>query len=98
VTRQHFNAGVLPNILVAALLIAAQVGAVLHDFEHELGAPQSKVCSTCATTSQLGSASVDSQFPAESDPPGSSFTATSNIDFQSARTVIARQRGPPVTL
>ena len=96
-TRQHFNAGILPNVVLAALLVAAQLAAVLHDFEHELGAPQSKVCSTCTTASQLGAASVDSQFPEDPDLPGSSFTAAANIDFQSTRTVIARQRGPPAS-
>jgi len=97
-TPQHVNAGILPNAVLAALLIAAQLAAMAHDFEHELGAPQSKVCSTCAATSQLGPASVDSRFPEEPNLPGSSFTAASNADFQSARTVIARQRGPPATL
>jgi len=98
VTRQHFNTGILPNVVLAALLIAAQLTVVLHDFEHELGAPQSKVCSTCATASQLGSATVDSQFPEDVDPPGSSFTAAANVDFQSTRTIVARQRGPPASL
>jgi hypothetical protein len=97
VTRQHFNAGILPNVVLAALLVAAQLAAVLHDFEHELGAPQSKVCSTCATASQLGSASVDGHFPEDLDPPGSAFTAAANVDFLSARAVVARQRGPPAS-
>ena len=87
----------LPNIVLAAMLVAAQLAAVVHDFEHELGAPQSKVCSTCATASQLGAASVDGHFPEDPNPPGSSYTAAANVDFQSARTVVARQRGPPAS-
>ncbi|MGI9224070.1 MAG: hypothetical protein ACR2QX_06300 [Woeseiaceae bacterium] len=96
--RQHFNTGILPNVVLAALLIAAQLTVVLHDFEHDLGAPQSKVCSTCATASQLGSATVDGQFPEDADLPGSSFTAAAHVDFQSTRTIVVRQRGPPASL
>ena len=97
-SRQHFNTGILPNVVLAALLVAAQLAVVAHDFEHELGAPQSKVCSTCATASQLGSASVDSPVPEDLDLPNSSFTAAANVDFRSAHALVARQRGPPASL
>ena len=37
----------LPGLLLAALLIAAQGALALHAFEHDPGAPQGKVCGTC---------------------------------------------------
>jgi hypothetical protein len=49
----------LPGLLLAALLIGAQGALALHAFEHDPGAPQGKVCTTCITASQLNAGSVD---------------------------------------
>jgi hypothetical protein len=85
----------MPAFLLAALLVGAQLSVAVHAFEHDLGAPQGKVCSTCATAAQLGAASVD--HPAVEGPqrvltthrPVADITGTS-LDIPAAR-----QRGPP---
>ena len=94
---QGCNPGLLPNLFLAAFLLAAQFGALAHAFEHDAGAPQDNVCSTCASASQLASACVDSHFPAELEPLPLSFVTNSIVDARSVRAIVARQRGPPAS-
>lgn len=85
----------LPGLLIAVLLIGAQVAAVLHAFEHEPGAPQGKVCGTCVTAGQLAAGSVDSHAGDALEPARHLFVPTASCGFDSAHTVPVRQRGPP---
>ena len=85
----------LPGLLLATLLIGAQVAAVLHAFEHEPGAPQGKVCGTCVTAGQLAAGSVDSHAREALEPTRHLFVPTASRGFDSTHTVQVRQRGPP---
>ena len=88
----------LPNLLLAVLLIAGQAGAALHAFEHDPGAPQIKVCSTCITAAQLGAASVDSPVARDLEPPSASYSSVTVAACHSRHVLVARQRGPPAPL
>ncbi len=88
----------LPSLLLACLLVAAQLGAIAHAHAHDLGTPQSKVCSTCAVANQLGSACVDSHVATDLAPQQSSFQVIVSKDTRSTNTFVARQRGPPQAL
>lgn len=97
-TRPSRKPGLLPNLLLAALFITAQAAAALHAFEHDLGVPQGKVCTTCATASQLAGACVDTQAVHDLEPACCSFAYALNGNFHSIRAVVVRQRGPPAPL
>ena len=85
----------MPGLLVAALLIAAQGALALHAFEHDPGAPQGKVCVTCVTASQLAAGSVDMHTGDLPEPAPQLFIPTASRGFESAHTAPVRQRGPP---
>jgi hypothetical protein len=97
-TRRRHKPGLLPNLLLAALLLGGQFGSLLHAYEHDAGTPQGKVCTVCATANQLAAASVDSHPSHELEPSWSSFGAASHDDFQRLHVCIIRQRGPPESL
>jgi len=84
--------------LLTTLLVAGQVGATLHAFEHDAGAPAGKVCSTCVTGAQLGAASVDNPVVENLEPPSASHGNVAVPSFESRRVFVARQRGPPAPL
>jgi len=88
----------LPNLLLAVLLVAAQFGAALHAFEHDIGALQGKVCSTCVTAAQLGTAAIDDPEVHAARPAITIFPAVATLSGQSRRLLVARQRAPPATL
>jgi hypothetical protein len=90
--------GPFPTLLLCALLIGAHFGAALHAFEHDIVAPQGKVCSTCVTAAQLGAACVDSHTPIVVEPLLAMPEFSCSADFQSVHSVAARQRGPPAAL
>jgi len=94
---QGCKPGLLPNVVLALLLLGAQFGALAHAFEHDAGAQQDNVCSTCASASQLASACVDSHFPEELEPPPSGFVANLIPGSRSALALVARQCGPPAS-
>lgn len=85
----------LPGLFLAALLIAAQGALALHAFEHDSGAPQGKVCTTCVTASQLAAGSVDIHVSVAPEPARHCFTPTAHRSFESVHTATVRQRGPP---
>ncbi len=86
---------ILPAGLIAALLLVAQLGAVIHAYDHDYGAPQAKVCKTCIGFDQLASAGVDccgdAALPARRSEPARHGMSPA----RSVPTPIARQRGPP---
>lgn len=96
--RPRQKPGLLPNLLLAALLLGAQFGALLHAYEHDVGAPQGKVCTVCATASQLSAASVDNHSSHELETSRSSLVATAHSVCQGLHVAAARQRGPPESL
>lgn len=87
----------LPNLLLAAILLAAQVGVVLHAAGHEPGVPQTTVCKSCIAADQLAAASIDQQGTTDLDLAGSRLVVTQASDFRSIHALSARQRGPPVS-
>ena len=88
----------LPGLLLAALLIAAQSALLLHAFEHDPGAPQGKVCGTCVTGGQLAAGSVDNPAPDATEPAAHGLVAHADGGFDCLHTSTARQRGPPATI
>jgi hypothetical protein len=89
------NTRLLPGLFLAALLIAAQGVLALHAFEHEPGAPQGKVCTTCVTASQLAAGNIDIHVGDAPEPVRHFITAAASRGFESVHTAIVRQRGPP---
>lgn len=87
----------LPSLFLAALLIAAQGVLALHALEHDPGAPQGKVCTTCVTASQLVAGCVDIHVGDAPEPLLHVFTPAVSRGFESVHTATARQRGPPVS-
>jgi hypothetical protein len=85
----------LPGLLLAALLIGAQGALALHAFEHDPGAPQGKVCTTCITASQLNAGSVDTLTGDALEPALQIFISTARRGFEFVHSVPVRQRGPP---
>ena len=96
--RMPRNSGLMPNLLLAALLLFAQFGLSLHDFGHEPGAPQGKVCSTCVTASQLSAASVDTHTQEVIVPATWHHRPEQYDGPTSAALLLVRQRGPPPPL
>ena len=92
------KARLLHNLLLATILVAAQWGALVHAFEHDIGTPQSQVCTTCVAASQLGFACIDTSVPMESMPSYQVLHADFVKKIQSTHTLVARQRGPPTPL
>jgi hypothetical protein len=88
----------LPGLLLAALLIAAQSALLLHAFEHDPGAPQGKVCGTCVTGHQLAAGSVGEPAPDVLEPAAQTFYPAAHGGFHTWHTSTARQRGPPATI
>ena len=88
----------LPGLLLAALLIAAQGALALHAFEHDPGAPQGKVCGTCITGAQLAAGSLDDPAPDALEPTAHVPVPDAGGGFDSLRAWSARQRGPPTTV
>ena len=89
------KARLLPGLFFAALLIAAQGALALHAFEHDPGAPQGKVCTTCVTASQLAAGSLDTHAGDLPEPAPQLFIPATTCGFESAQSTPARQRGPP---
>jgi len=96
--RTRWKPGLLSSLLLASLLVAAQLGAIAHAHTHELGAPQTTVCSICAAANQLGSACINSPVATELASQQSSFHVIVSKDARSSSTLVARQRGPPQAL
>lgn len=97
-TRLPHKSGLIPNLLLAALLLSAQFGSLLHAFEHDPGAPQAKYCSTCATASQLSSACVDMHTDQAIVPGRNGFLLERGTSRVSTAVVLIHQRGPPLLL
>jgi len=85
----------LPGLFLATLLIAAQGALALHAFEHDPGAPQGKVCTTCITASQLAAGSVDIHVGVAPEPARHCLIPAAHRSFESVHTATVRQRGPP---
>lgn len=93
--RSRGEPGLFPGLLLAALLVGAQFAMVVHAFEHDVGAPQGKVCSTCLTAAQLGAASLDSPVATEIRPLPVAWVTAAVCGWTSRHVLTARQRGPP---
>jgi hypothetical protein len=88
----------LANVVFAALLVAAQLAAVVHAFEHEPGTPQSKVCATCVTAANLGAATVGQPATLHLAPAPCDFAPDCEPTVRFLSIPAARQRGPPLPL
>ena len=96
--RSPSKFSLIPNLMLAVLLLAAQFGSLAHAFEHDPGAPQAKYCSACATASQLSSACVDTHSDLVILPAGECYVAERDLGFVRATPILVHQRGPPPPL
>jgi hypothetical protein len=85
----------LANFVLATLLVAAQLGAVAHAFEHEPGTTQTKVCAACVAATNLGSATVGQSSTLLLAPARFFFAPARVPAVLSVSLPAARQRGPP---
>ena len=90
--------GLLPGLLLAALLIAAQGALALHAHEDDPAAAQGKVCSACVAASQIAGGSLDDPAAVAPEPAAQVLVPTAADDFDSPPAPTARQRGPPATI
>ena len=90
--------GLVPNLMLAMLLLSAQFGSLAHAFEHDPGAPQAKYCSACATASQLSSACVDTHADQAIMPAGDRYVAEHDRGFVRTAPILVHPRGPPLPL
>jgi hypothetical protein len=97
VFRSDKTIRLLPGLLLAALLVAAQGALALHAFEHDPGTSQGKVCNTCVTASQLAAGSVDTHTGDAPESAPQIFIPTASRGFESVHTATVRQRGPPLS-
>lgn len=92
---KHCIYRLLPKLLLTAVLMAAQLGAVLHAFAHEPGAPQTTVCATCIAAEKLSAAAVDVAPCSSVSCLRPSSGPILNLCYDSKHALTARQRGPP---
>ena len=97
-SRVSGKKALFPSRLLALLLLTAQFSGLAHAYEHDLGATQNQACSTCIAASQLASACVDNPATTDGEASGSSQCAIQDIEIESFRAIIVRQRGPPSAL
>ena len=88
----------LPGLLLAALLIAAQSTLALHAHEADDAATQGKVCTACVAAGQLAGGSLDDPAAVAPEPAAQVLVPTADGGFDSLPTPAARQRGPPATI
>jgi hypothetical protein len=96
--RPDGKPGLLPSTLLAALLLMAQFGSLLHAFEHDPDALTGKACSTCTTASQLALACVDTQCNEIPAAVSCSLEPVLSSGYLSACPALIHQRGPPAIL
>jgi len=92
------NGRLAANLMAIALLVAAQFGAAVHAFEHDLDTPQVKVCGTCVVVSQLGTACAGETPPLELSAAPHVFVTVARTEYASRGLRSPRQRGPPTIL
>lgn len=97
-TRILGNPRILPGMLLAVLLLGAHFSVAVHAFEHDVSALQGKVCSTCVTAAQLGTASVDHPVIAGPQHAVTRHSPVVAISGASLDVPVACQRGPPTPL
>ena len=84
-----------PNLLLVALLIGAQSGALAHAFKHDGDTLQNKTCAICVTVSQLDASCVDAPANTDIEHCHSCQAIALAATFESFHALAARQRGPP---
>lgn len=90
--------GLLPGLLLATLLIAAQSALALHAHEDDPAAMQGKVCTACVAAGQLAGGSLDDPATDAPKPAAQPLFPSAVGDFDSLPAPAARQRGPPATI
>ena len=86
------------NLLLFAMLVTAQSGALAHAFKHEAATPQVQNCAICITVSQLHASCVPAIGAAETSSYAICPPVSQALPDISLHTRAARQRGPPPSL
>ncbi len=85
-------------ISVMMLLIAAQTGAVAHEYTHDPGTSQDLSCFACITAANLLGGCVDTGAAIALELQFDAHSVEQFVQSRSADVLIARQRGPPAAL
>lgn len=96
--RSRHHVAILPTLLLAVVLVAADTMVSAHAREHDPGKGQNAVCSTCVAASVLGTACVDTGASPFLTHFAAHYSADANAGFHSEHALAARQRGPPAPL
>ncbi len=86
------------SVLLAIVFLAAQIGALAHAYEHDLGRPQAQVCSTCIAGHSLSSACVGSVAHIEFQQYNAGVSIERTPVPNTIHLPLARQRAPPTLL
>ena len=86
------------KLLLLAMLVTAQSGALAHAFKHDAATPQNPTCATCVTVSQLGASCVDSPAVADLAIVHARPVEPGRVIAVSRCVPVPKQRGPPVSL
>jgi hypothetical protein len=97
-SRFRGKKALIPSLLLALLLLTAQFAGLAHAVEHDPGAPQNLTCTSCIAASQLASACTDNPATTGLQTPNSARCAVQDVEFESFRCIVVRQRGPPSAL
>jgi len=89
------RARVLPAVVMAILLVAAQAVVAAHALDHDAGKTQNPVCATCVAAGQLSSAAMDSSAAPISVSCAPDLRAAPEYRAIATHALVARQRGPP---
>ena len=93
--RMRFQTRFITSLLLAVVLIAAQLVVAAHALDHDPAQLQGKVCASCVAASQLGSASIDHAPPPHVGEFTPVFHFTSVRNYDALHLPVVRQRGPP---
>lgn len=93
-----FDRRLMANLIAIVLLVVAQFGAAVHAFEHDLDTPQVKVCGTCITAAQLGTACTGSLFECNLAIVPHEHVDVFEPSLLSVARLCPQSRGPPSPL
>ncbi len=94
--RRKFT--LVPNLMLALLLLAAQTSSFAHAYEHEVGNAQSQACAACVTAGQLACDCVDKTRLRQNLQHSDRRLLNNEYISESIDALVIRQRGPPFIL
>jgi hypothetical protein len=90
--------GTCARLVLAALVVVAQLGAITHALQHDIDAPQTQVCGTCITAHSTASGCITDAWCWQVEPDQTGAISYRAPAIASPKVPLARQRAPPVSL